>query len=61
VTEWYILANSYLKNDLYLLSTGSGNIRSCGPVVVGMSLWVWALKASSQMPQNWYSASGLQM
>ena len=28
---------------LYMLSPGSGTIRRCDPVVVGVSLWVWAL------------------
>jgi hypothetical protein len=32
---------------LHMLSPGSGAIRRCGPVGVGVSLWVWALRPSS--------------
>jgi hypothetical protein len=28
--------------DLYMLGPGSGTIRRCGPVRVGVSLWEWA-------------------
>jgi hypothetical protein len=34
-------------DGLYVLSPGNGTIRSCGPVGVGVSLWVWALRPSS--------------
>ena len=34
-------------NGLYMLSPGSGTIWRCGPVGVGVSLWVWALRPSS--------------
>jgi hypothetical protein len=32
---------------LYMLSPGSGTIKRCGPVGVGVSLWAWALRPSS--------------
>jgi hypothetical protein len=34
-------------DGLYMLDPGSGTIRMCGPVGVGMSLWVWALRPPS--------------
>jgi hypothetical protein len=34
-------------DGLYMLSPGSGTIRRCGPVEVGMSLCVRALRSSS--------------
>jgi hypothetical protein len=36
-----------LRYSLNMLDPGSGTIRRCGPVGVGVSLWVWALKPSS--------------
>ena len=34
-------------DGLYMLGPGSGTIRRCGPVGVGVSLWVWAIKPPS--------------
>ena len=34
-------------DGLYMLGPGSGTIRRCGPVGVGVSLWVWAIRPSS--------------
>jgi hypothetical protein len=34
-------------DGLYVLGPGVGMIRRCGPVGVGVSLWVWALRPSS--------------
>lgn len=31
-------------DGVYMLGPGSGIIRGCGPVGVGVSLWVWALR-----------------
>jgi hypothetical protein len=31
----------------------------CGFVGIGMSQWVWALRASSELPRSQYSASSL--
>jgi hypothetical protein len=31
-------------DGLYMLGPGSGTIKRCGPVVVSVSLWVWALR-----------------
>jgi hypothetical protein len=33
-------------DGFYIFSPGSGNIRGSGPVGVGVSLWVWALRTS---------------
>ena len=33
-------------DDLYMLGPGSGTIRRCSLVGVGVSLWVWALRPS---------------
>ena len=33
-------------DGLYMLSLGSGTIRKCGLVRIGVSLWVWALRPS---------------
>ena len=44
-----------------LLGPGSGTIRRCGPVAVGVSLWVWTIRSSSSLPGSQYSASSLQM
>ena len=35
------------SDGLYMLCPGSGTIRRCGPVGVGVSLWVWALRLST--------------
>jgi hypothetical protein len=35
------------SDSLYMLCPGNGTIRGCGPVGVGVSLWVWALRPSS--------------
>ena len=35
--EWNVLVLF-----LYMLGPGSGTIRRCGPVGIGVSLWVWA-------------------
>jgi hypothetical protein len=40
--EWNVLVLF-----LYMLGPGSGTIRRCGPVGIGVSLWVWALRLSS--------------
>ena len=34
------------SDDLHVLGPGSGTIGRCGPVGVGVSLWVWALRPS---------------
>jgi hypothetical protein len=34
-------------DGLNMLGPGSGTIKKCGLVGVGVSLWVWALKPSS--------------
>jgi hypothetical protein len=34
-------------DGVYMLGSGSGTIRRCSPVGVGVSLWVWALRPSS--------------
>jgi hypothetical protein len=34
--------NRYLCNGLYKLGPGSGTIRRCGLVGVGVPLWSWA-------------------
>ena len=34
-------------DGFYMLSSGYGTIRRCGPVGTGVSLWVWALRSSS--------------
>jgi hypothetical protein len=34
-------------DGLYMLGPGSGMVRRCVPVGVGVSLWVWALRPSS--------------
>jgi hypothetical protein len=34
-------------DGLYMLFPGRGTFRRCGPVGVGVSLWVWALRPSS--------------
>ena len=44
-TYTHLLINRYY--DLYMLGPGSGTIRRCGPVGVGVALWVWALRFSS--------------
>jgi hypothetical protein len=31
-------------DGLYMLEPGSDTIRRCGPVWVGVSLWIWALR-----------------
>ena len=33
-------------DGLYMLGLGSGTTRKYGPFVVGMSLWVWAIRSS---------------
>jgi hypothetical protein len=48
-------------DGLYMLSPGSGSIRRCGPVGVGVSLWVLALRPELKLPGSQYSASSLQM
>jgi hypothetical protein len=35
---------------LYTLGSGSGTVRRCGLVGVGVALWVWALRSSSFLP-----------
>ena len=35
------------RDSLYMLGPGSGTIRRCGLVGVGVSLWAWALRPSS--------------
>ena len=47
-------------DGLYMLGPGSGTIRRCGPVGVGVSLWVWAIRPSSELPGSQFSTSGLQ-
>jgi hypothetical protein len=43
-----ILCQSFgFCDGLYMLSPRSGTIRGCGPVGVGVSLWVWALRPQS--------------
>jgi hypothetical protein len=43
-----LLDISYGNCDgVYVLGPGSGTIRRCGPIGVGVSLWVWALRPSS--------------
>jgi hypothetical protein len=32
---------------MYMLSPGSGTIRSCGPFGVDVSVWVWVIRPSS--------------
>jgi hypothetical protein len=34
-------------DGLYMLGPGSGTVRRCGFVGVGVSLWVWAIRPSS--------------
>ena len=39
-----ISGHSYVDWDgLHMFDPGSGTIRMCGPVGVGVPLWVWAL------------------
>jgi hypothetical protein len=33
-------------DGLYVLSLGGGIVRRCGPVEVGVLLWVWAIRLS---------------
>jgi hypothetical protein len=47
--------------DLYMLCPGSDTIRGCDHVGVGVSMWVLALRPSSQLPESEYSASSLHM
>jgi hypothetical protein len=42
---------------VYMLGPGSGTIRMCGPVGVGVSLWAWALRPSPNLPGRQYSSS----
>jgi hypothetical protein len=35
----------YVCDSLYILDSENGTIRRCGPVGVGESLWVWALRS----------------
>jgi hypothetical protein len=51
----------YMCDGLYMLSLGSGTIRRCGPVGVGVSLWVWDIRPSFWLPGRQHSASSLQM
>jgi hypothetical protein len=44
-------------DGLHMFDSGSGTIRRRGPVGVGVSLWVWALRPSSQLPGSQYPAS----
>ena len=48
-------------DGLYMLNPGSGTIKRCGPVGVGLSLWVWDLRPTSQLAGSQYSASTIQM
>jgi hypothetical protein len=48
-------------DGLYMIGPGSGTIRRCGLVEVGVALWVWGLRPSSYLPGSQYSASSLQM
>jgi hypothetical protein len=43
-TTWNIVS---LCDGFYMLYPGSGTIRRCGLVGVGVSQWVWALRPSS--------------
>jgi hypothetical protein len=47
------LDNNYTWCDgLYMLGSGSGTIRRCSPVGVGVSLWVWAIRPSLSLPER---------
>ena len=48
-------------HGVYVLGAGSGTMRRCGPVGVGVALWVQDLRPLSQLPGSEYSASSLQM
>jgi hypothetical protein len=39
--------DNILCDGLYMLGPGSGTIRRCDSVGVGVSLWVWVLRPSS--------------
>ena len=45
MNRWKVLMYGY--DDLYMLSPRSGTTRRCGPVGVGVSLWVWVIRPSS--------------
>jgi hypothetical protein len=45
----------------YVFGPGSGTIIRCGPVGVGVLLWVWALRPLAQLPGSQFSTSSLQM
>jgi hypothetical protein len=60
-TEITNLCHDPSRNGLYMLSPGSGSIGRCGPVGVGVSLWVWASRPSPLLPGSEYSASILQI
>ena len=52
----------YTRCDgLYMLGPGSGTIRRCGLLGVGVSLWVWTLRPLSYLPESQSSPSSLQM
>ena len=46
--------------SLNMFGPGSGAVRRCGLVGVGVSLWVWALR-QSQLPESQSSSRSLQM
>jgi hypothetical protein len=50
VGSWRLFSSTSLDtgcNGLNMLGLGSGTIRRCDLVGVGVSLWVWALRPSS--------------
>ena len=48
------LSSITLCDGLYMLVPGSGTIRRCGLVGVGVSLWVWTLRPSSYLSRSQY-------
>jgi hypothetical protein len=45
----------------YMLGPESGTMRRCGPVGVGVTVWVWAIRPSPWLPGSQSSTSSLQM
>jgi hypothetical protein len=44
ICSWYSLAmRNHWYDGLYMFGSGCFRIRRCGPVGVGLSLWVWAI------------------